>query len=135
MAAILAGRDRMMGQLEAGKQQVDLLADNITDAVLRYDLRGVCTYASPSVREVMGVSPDIFIGKPMTARLHPDAHDRAVLALGRLLDGTSDKGARDLSPLSRQSRWHPGLSRSRLRDHPQSRNGAARRRGGGRARL
>jgi len=91
VAAILAGRDRMMGQLEAGKQQVDLLADNITDAVLRYDLRGVCTYASPSVREVMGVSPDIFIGKPMTARLHPDAHDRAVLALGRLLDGTSDK--------------------------------------------
>jgi len=91
VAAILAGRDRMMGQLEAGKEQVDLLADNITDAVLRYDLFGVCTYASPSVREVMGVPPETFIGKPVTARLHPDAHDRAVLALGRLLDGTSDK--------------------------------------------
>ncbi|MFN4020731.1 MAG: ATP-binding protein [Erythrobacter sp.] len=91
VAAILAGRDRMTAALEAGKQQVDLLAANITDAVLRYDLSGVCTYASPSVREVMGVAPETFIGQPLTARLHPDAHDRAVLALGRLLDGTSDK--------------------------------------------
>ncbi|MFN3864623.1 MAG: ATP-binding protein [Erythrobacter sp.] len=91
VAAILAGRDRMTAALEAGKQQVDLLAANIADAVLRYDLSGVCTYASPSVREVMGVAPETFIGKPLTARLHPDAHDRAVLALGRLLDGTSDK--------------------------------------------
>lgn len=91
VAAILAGRDRMMAQLEAGKRQVDLLAENITDAVLRYDLDGVCTYASPSVREVMGLEPDTFIGRHVTARLHPDAHDRAVLALGRLLDGTSDK--------------------------------------------
>lgn len=90
VAAILAGRDRMMRALEAGKQQVDLLAANITDAVLRYDLSGVCSYASPSVREVMGVAPETYIGKPVTARLHPDAHDRAVLALGRLLDGTSD---------------------------------------------
>ncbi|MCZ8134947.1 MAG: ATP-binding protein [Porphyrobacter sp.] len=91
VAAILAGRDRMTRALEAGKQQVDLLAANITDAVLRYDLSGVCTYASPSVREVMGVAPETYVGKPLTARLHPDAHDRAVLALGRLLDGTSDK--------------------------------------------
>ncbi len=91
VAAILAGRDRMTSALEAGKQQVDLLAANITDAVLRYDLTGVCTYASPSVREVMGVAPETYVGKPLTARLHPDAHDRAVLALGRLLDGTSDK--------------------------------------------
>ncbi|WP_158094092.1 ATP-binding protein [Erythrobacter tepidarius] len=91
VAAILAGRDRMTRALQAGKQQVDLLADNITDAVLRYDLTGVCTYASPSVREVMGVPPEAFVGQPLTARLHPDAHDRVVLAFGRLLDGTSDK--------------------------------------------
>jgi PAS domain S-box-containing protein len=91
VAAILAGRDRMMTLLEAGKRQVDLLADNITDAVLRYDLDGTCTYASPSVREVMGVPPETFVGKPVTSRLHPDARDRATLALRRLLDGTSEK--------------------------------------------
>lgn len=91
VAAILAGRDRMTAALEAGKQQVDLLAANITDAVLRCDLAGVCTYASPSVSEVMGVPPETYIGKPLTASLHPEARDRTVLALGRLLDGTSDK--------------------------------------------
>jgi len=91
VAAILAGRDRMVERLEAGKRRLDLLADNITDAVLRYDLDGVCTYASPSVREVMGVAPETLVGKPVTARLHPEARDRAVQALGRLLDGTSDK--------------------------------------------
>ena len=91
VAAILAGRDRMVTRLEAGKRELDLLADNITDAVLRYDLAGVCTYASPSVREVMGVPPETFVGKPVTARLHPDARDRAVLALQRLFEGTSDK--------------------------------------------
>ncbi len=89
VAAILAGRDRMVAQLAAGKREVDLLADNITDAILRFDLSGVCTYASPSVRTVMGVPPETYIGKHLTARLHPDAHDRTVQALERLLDGTS----------------------------------------------
>jgi len=91
VAAILAGRDRMMAQLEAGKQQVDLLADNISDAIMRFDLGGICTYASPSVRDVMGAPPETFIGQPATERLHPDARERAMLTLGRLLDGTSDR--------------------------------------------
>ncbi|MDP5102677.1 MAG: ATP-binding protein [Erythrobacter sp.] len=91
VAAILAGRDRIMAELEAGKQQVDLLADNITDAVLRYDLNGLCTYASPSVREVMGLAPEILVGTPAGPLLHPDTHDRTIQALERLLDGTSEK--------------------------------------------
>lgn len=91
VAAILAGRDRMMAELEAGKQQVDLMADNITDAILRYDLAGVCTYASPSVRDVMGLDPDVLVGQPAGPLLHPDAHDRTMDALGRLLSGLSDK--------------------------------------------
>jgi PAS domain S-box-containing protein len=91
VAAILAGRDRMVAQLAAGKREVDLLADNITDAILRFDLAGVCTYASPSVRTVMGVPPETFLGCHASARLHPDAQDRALEALNRLLDGTSDR--------------------------------------------
>ncbi|WP_054118468.1 hybrid sensor histidine kinase/response regulator [Porphyrobacter sp. AAP60] len=91
VAAILAGRDRMLAALEAGKRQLDLLAENITDAILRYDLQGVCTYASPSVREVMGAAPETYIGKPLAARLHPESRDRTLQALHRLLDGTSEK--------------------------------------------
>ena len=91
VAAILAGRDRMLAQLEAGKRETDLLADNITDAILRYDLSGVCTYASPSVVEVMGAPPATFLGRHASARLHPDAHDRTLQAMERLIAGTSER--------------------------------------------
>ena len=91
VAAILAGRDRMLKQLAAGKHEVDLLAENISDAIVRFDLRGICTYASPSVQEVLGASPEKFVGRHATARLHPDALDRAQEALDRLLGGTSER--------------------------------------------
>ena len=91
VAAILAGRDRMMARLKAGKQEIDLLADNVTDAILRFDLDGICTYASPSVREVLGAPPETFLGRHATARLHPDTHERVAEALDRLVGGTSER--------------------------------------------
>jgi PAS domain S-box-containing protein len=91
VAAILAGRDRMMARLEAGKREVDLLAENISDAILRYDLAGICTYASPSVLDVMGVPPETLLGRHASARLHPDAQHRALKAMERLVAGTSER--------------------------------------------
>ncbi|MBA4044412.1 MAG: hypothetical protein C0471_08355, partial [Erythrobacter sp.] len=91
VAAVLAGRERIVNELEAGKRQVDLLADNITDAILRYDLDGVCTYASPSVREVMGMPPETLVHEPIGGRLRAEARDRIMQAMGRLLTGESDK--------------------------------------------
>ena len=91
VAAILAGRDRMMARLEAGKREVDLLAENISDAILRYDMSGICTYASPSVAEVMGVPSATFLGRHLSARLHPDAQGRANEAMERLLGGLSER--------------------------------------------
>ncbi|MFM7350155.1 MAG: ATP-binding protein [Erythrobacter sp.] len=91
VAAILAGRDRMLARLAVGKREVDILAENISDAILRFDLAGICTYASPSVHEVLGAKPETFVGRHATARLHPDAQDRASEALARLLDGTSER--------------------------------------------
>jgi PAS domain S-box-containing protein len=89
VAAILAGRDRMTARLEAGKREVDLLADNISDAILHFDLDGVCTYASPSVHAVMGAPPATYLGQHATARLHPDSRDRTTQAMARLLGGIS----------------------------------------------
>ncbi|WP_181443518.1 ATP-binding protein [Porphyrobacter sp. YT40] len=91
VAAILAGRDRMMAQLAAGKREVDLLAENISDAILRFDLAGLCTYASPSVAEVLGTPPATFLGRHIGARLHPDARARIMQTWGRLADGTSER--------------------------------------------
>ncbi|WP_086608470.1 ATP-binding protein [Erythrobacter donghaensis] len=91
VAAILAGRDRMMAQLAAGKREVDLLAENISDAILRFDLTGICTYASPSVAEVLGTPPATFLGRHIGGRVHPDSHARMMQAWGRLVDGTSER--------------------------------------------
>lgn len=90
VAAILAGRDRMMARVEAGKREVELLADNIGDGILRINLTGVCTYASPSVRVVMGQAPEYFIGRHAGDRLHPETRGRAMEAMERLLAGSSE---------------------------------------------
>ncbi|MEQ8772602.1 MAG: ATP-binding protein, partial [Erythrobacter sp.] len=90
-AAILAGRDRMMEELETGKEKLELLTGNIADAVLRYDLGGACTYASPSVREVLGVRPDDLIDRPVAALLHQNERESVSAALERLAGGQSER--------------------------------------------
>lgn len=90
VAAILASRSHIIVRLREGKRQLDMLASNIGDAVLHYDLARVCTYASPSVRDVLGVAPDIFVGKPVEARLHPEARDRVLDVIERLYSGATE---------------------------------------------
>ncbi|WP_197489886.1 PAS domain-containing sensor histidine kinase [Erythrobacter neustonensis] len=91
VAAILAGRDRMLARLATGKREIDLLADTISDAILRYDMAGICTYASPSCQDVMGAPPAAYLGRHAAARLHPDAQERVEQAIARLLGGTSER--------------------------------------------
>ncbi|MGB3469663.1 MAG: ATP-binding protein [Erythrobacter sp.] len=91
ISAILAGRNRLTEELTAGRRELKLLADNITDAVLQLDTTGVCTYASPSVREVLGREPDEFVGTRITERAHEDATDRIAEVLDKLLGGQSEK--------------------------------------------
>ena len=91
VAAILAGRDRMTARLEARKREIDLLAENISDAILRFDLTGTCTYASSSVREVLGAGPEAFLGLHATARLRAEDRARGGEALARLLGGLSER--------------------------------------------
>ncbi|GMN04155.1 ATP-binding protein [Erythrobacter sp. MTPC3] len=91
IAAILTGKNRIVEELNQGKRQFSLLADNITDAVMRYTSDGTCTYASPSVRDVLGEEPDQLIGRRPTDRMHVDSRDRITLAQRRLLTGASEK--------------------------------------------
>ncbi|MEO1729362.1 MAG: ATP-binding protein [Pseudomonadota bacterium] len=91
IAAILAGRDRLTEAVTEGRRELALLADNITDAVLTLDNKGVCTYASPSVFEVLGRSQSDFIGAPLDALADEDAGQRIKGALERLLSGKSEK--------------------------------------------
>ncbi len=91
IAAILAGRNRIMAELDLGRRELALLTENTTDALMYFDLQGRCTYASSSVQEVMGEPPESFIGKRPSDRMHKDAKDQIVRAENRLLSGASDK--------------------------------------------
>ena len=76
VAAILATRKRITEELTERTEELSLLAENVTDAILRYDAQGVCTYASPSTRDVLGRPPEDFIGRTASERLHPDAREQ-----------------------------------------------------------
>ena len=84
VAAALSTRERTMRELA-------LLTENITDAILRYDLHGLCTYASPSVASVLGASPSEFRGTTTDERSHPESRDDIARVQSRLLSGRSDK--------------------------------------------
>lgn len=90
VAAILTSRSQMILRLAEGKRQLDMLANNIGDAVLHYDLQRICTYASPSVDDVIGAPAESFTGNPVTARLHPDAQRAVDLVLDRLYSGATE---------------------------------------------
>ena len=90
VAAVLSTRERMNRELALGKQQLALLAENITDAILRYDLHGVCTYASPSTRNVLGVGPEAFLGSVTSERAHPESREDIAGVEDRLLSGKSE---------------------------------------------
>ena len=84
VAAALSTRERTTRELA-------LLAENITDAILRYDLHGLCTYASPSVAAVLGASPREFRGTTTDERSHPESREDIARVQSRLLSGRSDK--------------------------------------------
>lgn len=91
IAAILAGRDRLTEALVDGRRELALLANSITDAVLKIDTEGVCTYASPAVRSVLGEEPSAFLGRSMDGLTQEDASERIQNMLSRLLAGQSEK--------------------------------------------
>ncbi|MGY6550425.1 MAG: ATP-binding protein [Erythrobacter sp.] len=89
-AAILASRASANKRLADGQRQLAILADHIGDAVLHYDLDRICTYASPSVRDVLGAPPECFVGEHVAARLHPEAQPSVSAAIDRLFSGQSE---------------------------------------------
>ncbi|MEM7702666.1 MAG: ATP-binding protein [Pseudomonadota bacterium] len=91
IAAILTGRNRKTERMAQEHQDLMLLANSITDAVLKLDQNAVCTYASPAVHEVLGEDPRALLGRPIDKFVQEDAHQRIIDAIARLLDGRSNK--------------------------------------------
>ena len=91
LAAVLAGREKMMRQVAADKRQLSLLADNITDAVLQFDDDGTCIYASRSALDVLGTDPGELVGQRAAEWMRADASERITRASKALLSGKSSR--------------------------------------------
>jgi len=91
IVAILTARARLTQAMLEGRAKLELLAANVTDAVLSIDRNGRCTYASPSVHEVLGHEPSDFVGRLITECTHADEAERMRFVMARLLDGECDK--------------------------------------------
>lgn len=85
--------DRKLAEQAAAEseQQLILLAAHATDAVFRLDLKGLCLYASPSVRELLGVSPKSVIGQNLLSGLHPDDEADVIAAHSALASGKVER--------------------------------------------
>ena len=65
VAAVLEERRR-------GESRYRLMAESSADVIALVNLKGVRTYASPAVREVLGWDPEEIVGKPSLQLVHPD---------------------------------------------------------------
>jgi PAS domain S-box-containing protein len=57
-----------------------LLGDHATELIASYDQRGICLYASPASRRLLGYEPEELVGRPGAELLHPDDRHQLVRA-------------------------------------------------------
>ena len=91
VAAALHRQRVMVRELAEKEADYSALVGNLTDAVLRFDLSGCCTYASPAALQVQGVEPAELIGTIASERVHPDSRERVAEASRRLAAGEIDR--------------------------------------------
>jgi PAS domain S-box-containing protein len=91
LSAIIAEKDEAMREARRRRDEAQaaadrlresealyrLLAERMTDVIVRYDQAGVIEFASPSVRQ-LGYEPEALIGRNMAEFTHPDDLDQAI---------------------------------------------------------
>lgn len=71
-------------------QQLALLADNATDAVVRLDLQGRCNYASPSSSRILKIDASLLAGRKLFSWVHPEDANSVAKGFERLTSGNED---------------------------------------------
>ena len=93
---------------ELAENELALLAANATDAVLRLDLEGRCLYASPSVEQVLGITPTDLVGKPFGSAVYHADRAELLTFHGLLASGTMERGV-----ISFRTEW-PGAPEKQI---------------------
>ena len=91
VAAALRWQQQTLDTLAAREAEFGTVLENVTDAVLRYDLSAECIYASPSVIDVQGVPPEQMVGSNALERIHPESKERVQQAAEQLFTGKIDR--------------------------------------------
>ncbi|MCU4926036.1 PAS domain S-box protein [Halobacteria archaeon AArc-dxtr1] len=73
------------------ERRFQALIENVSDAVVVVTAAGEITYASPSVRSVLGYRPDDVVGSSVFEYVHDDDRPRAVESFDALLTGPNDE--------------------------------------------
>jgi len=73
--------------LAAREREMRFFADHVTDAVLRLDLKGICRFTTPSVRDVLGYDPERLTGLSFLSMVHPGDESNVRTMFQRLADG------------------------------------------------
>ena len=68
-------------------EQLSMITDNVTDAVVRLDLDGTCLYASPSAKDLFELSAGALIGANLLAGFHPDDDEKVRATFASLASG------------------------------------------------
>ena len=84
-------RKQVQNQLAEREEQLALLADNATDAVLKLALDGTCTYASPSSEQIFGIHYKLLVGNLLMAGFHPDDQQRVQGEFAALAAGEAER--------------------------------------------
>lgn len=74
-------------RLRSSEQRLRSITDAVSDVIYRRSSDGTITYASPSVGDVLGFSPEEVVGMNFRDFAHPDDLERAVAVDRRLRDG------------------------------------------------
>jgi len=84
-------RKQAQDRLAEREEQLALLANNATDAVVRLDLDGTCTYASPSSNHIFGIDHTLLVGNQLITGFHEDDRSRVQREFDALAAGDVER--------------------------------------------
>lgn len=99
---------RRVAQLERDDAIHQKTIEASPDVTFRFDPDALCTYVSPAIADVLGYTPEEYVGSSGFAIIHPDEQDLAQLLRERLLPAMPGTGSDRLGPVLSRIRHKDG---------------------------